>query len=228
MCSRPWVLVLAALLMIPAALHAGSIQGRILTTPIPPQSKGKKSSSETSPADKLALSPQRQVVEAVVYLERIPEKVERKLTRQRWWKRQPRLPRMVQQELRFTPRVLATAAGSRVEFANLDRVFHNTFSVSAARRFDLGKYPPGHVDTIAFERAGVANLHCDIHPRETAFVVVVPNHAYARPDSFGRFSLPKLPAGVYTVRVWHPRLGDLRRKVTMPRRGDLALEFNYR
>ena len=180
-----------------------------------------------SPAAKESVAPQRRVKEAVVYLERIPEKVERKLTRRRWWKRAPRLPRIVQADLRFTPRVLAAAAGTRVEFANLDRVFHNTFSVSAARRFDLGKYPPGHVDTVAFDRAGVANLHCDIHPQESGFVVVLPNHAFTRPDSLGRFTLPKLPAGSYTVRVWHPRFGELRRNVTMPSQGDLSVDLTY-
>ena len=222
MSFRAWFLVLPAALAFPPALQAGAIHGRILTTPIPSPSKGGK-----SPAAKESVAPQRRVKEAVVYLEKIPEKVERKLTRRRWWKRAPRLPRIVQADLRFTPRVLAAAAGTRVEFANLDRVFHNTFSVSAARRFDLGKYPPGHVDTVAFDRAGVANLHCDIHPQESGFVVVLPNHAFTRPDSLGRFTLPKLPAGSYTVRVWHPRFGELRRNVTMPSQGDLSVDLTY-
>jgi plastocyanin len=164
----------------------------------------------------------------VVYLDRIPDEVEHKLTKTHWWKRKkPGVPRIVQADLRYSPRVLAAPVGTRVEFANLDRVFHNTFSVSAARRFDLGRYLPGHVDTVAFDRVGVANLHCDIHPQEVGFVVVVPNHAFTRPDSLGYFRLPKLPEGSYVVRVWHPRLGDLRREVVMPRRGNLQLDLKF-
>lgn len=222
MCIRSWVLVLLAVVMGAPAVHAGSIRGRILTTPVSSQTKRAKPGAVTD-----SIVPQRHVREAVVYVEQVPEKVERKLTRHRWWKRKPKLPRIVQADLRFSPRVLAAAVGTRVEFANLDRVFHNAFSVSSARRFDLGQYPPGRVDTVAFDRAGVANLHCDIHPREAGFVVVVPNHAFARPDSLGQFKLPKLPAGSYTVRAWHPGLGELRREVTMPRRGDVTLELKY-
>ena len=243
-------------LAVPPALSAGTIRGRLLTSPIslhatvtqgvaeasvskhppragPPGDASKRvvgtrvTPGAQTPAGSELLVPQRRVKEAVVYVDRIPDKVERKLTRGHWWKREPKLPRIVQANRRFTPRVLAVAAGSRVEFANLDRVYHNAFSVSAARRFDLGKYLPGHVDTVAFDRAGVANLHCDIHPDESGFVVVLPNHAFTRPDSLGRFTLPKLPPGTYSVRAWHPRLGELRREVTMLRRGDLTLELKY-
>jgi plastocyanin len=217
-----WVLVVAAVSLFPSTLPAGTLQGRLLTTPVTAQRKVRQPSSD-DPVD----VPQRGVGEAVVYLDRIPDEVERKLTSTHWWKRKKKsnLPRIVQADLRFSPRVLVAPVGTQVEFANLDRVFHNTFSVSAARRFDLGRYLPGHVDTVTFDRAGVANLHCDIHPQEVGFVVVVPNHAYARPDSLGYFTLPKLSAGDYVVRVWHPRLGDLRRKVTMPRRGNLRLDL---
>lgn len=80
---------------------------------------------------------------------------------------------------------------------------------------------------MVFDRAGVANLHCDIHPDESGFVVVVPNHAFARPDSLGRFALPKLPKGDYTLHVWHPRLGEITRDVTMPKHGDLKIELRF-
>jgi len=218
---RAWVLVVTVASLVPSTLPAGTIQGRLLTTPVTAQRKGQP------PSDAPVDVPQRGVGDAVVYLDRIPDEVERKLTSTHWWqrKKKPGIPRIVQADLRFSPRILVTPVGTQVEFANLDRVFHNTFSVSAARRFDLGRYLPGHVDTVTFDRAGVANLHCDIHPQEVGFVVVVPNHAYARPDSLGFFTFSKLSAGDYVVRVWHPRFGDLRRKVTVPRRGDLRLDL---
>ena len=112
-----------------------------------------------------------------------------------------------------------------MEFLNLDRVYHNAFSVSSARRFDLGKYPPGRADTVLFEHAGIVNMHCDIHPEELGFVVVVPNHAVARPDSDGVFTLPALPRGSYTVHVWHPRRGERKRSFEVPRHGDVLLEL---
>ncbi len=165
--------------------------------------------------------------EAVVWLEAIPEKVERGLE-WRWRQEASRHgPRIVQAESRFIPRVSAVAIGTDVEFENLDRVWHNVFSVSRASQFDLGKCPPGRIDTVRFERAGLVNLHCDIHPEETAFVMVVPNHAYARPDSLGRFSLPKLSPGSYQLMLWHPRLGQRRHPFEMPRHGDVDLDVSF-
>lgn len=166
----------------------------------------------------------RGVTDAAVYVERVPDKVEKKLARK---KKKPTVPSIVQARQKFTPRVLVVTAGSAVTFENRDRVYHNTFSVARARRFDLGKYPPGHRDTVTFERHGVANLHCDIHPDEIGFVVVVPNHVHARPDTLGRFALPKLPPGEYRLRVWHPRRGEMTRAVTMPKRGDVRLALTY-
>jgi hypothetical protein len=171
--------------------------------------------------------PQRGVSDAVIYVESVPEKVERKLRPKSSPKRPAPLPRIVQSKQAYVPRVLVTTVGGSVEFENLDRVYHNTFSVSAAKRFDLHKYAPGHRDTVTFERLGVANLHCDIHPDEIGFVVVVPNHVVARPDSTGRYELPKLPAGDYTVHVWHPRFGEIKRDVTVPKHGDVQLDLSY-
>jgi plastocyanin len=161
--------------------------------------------------------------DAVIYLQDAPAKLEKKLAK----KARRDTPSIVQKDLRFSPRVLAVAAGDTVRFRNLDRVYHNTFSVSPARRFDLGKYPPGHVSPVVFDSVGIVNLHCDIHPDEAGFVAVVPNHLFTRPDSLGRFEMPKVPPGAYTLRIWHPRFGTLRQDVDVPRRGDTTLELRF-
>lgn len=172
------------------------------------------------------------VADAVVWVERVPDKVEAKLAGgSGWWifrhAADTRPQRIVQADARFRPRVLATVAGHDVEFRNLDRVYHNVFSVSSARRFDTGKTAPGHADTIAFRRSGVVNVLCDVHPQEVAYVVVVPNHVMARPDSLGRYELPRLPEGDYVVHAWHPRCGELRRDASMPRKGDITLDLRF-
>lgn len=170
---------------------------------------------------------QRGVTEAVVYVDRIEARDDARLGRRGWFAPKPVLPRIVQQDRRLAPRVLAVPAGARVVVANLDRTYHNLFSVSAARRFDLGRYAPGRVDTLEFARPGTVTLHCDIHPDEVGYVVVVPNRAWARPDSTGAFTLPKLPPGRYRVKAWHPTRGPVARTVQLPRRGDVALDLTY-
>jgi len=164
--------------------------------------------------------------DAVIYVEEIPEKVEKKLAHPGFlfFKAKPRMPRVVQMDRKFNPRVLSIAAGTSVVFQNLDQVWHNTFSVSATRSFDLGKYPPGRIDTVTFDRPGVVNLHCDIHAAMVGFVVVAPNHAFTRPDTLGQYKLPSLPEGDYTIHVVHPRYGEIQRQVKVPR-GNLALDL---
>ena len=166
-------------------------------------------------------APVRGVTDAVVYLEQIPEKNEKKLSRER------RDTTIIQVDRRFIPRVMAVAAGTTIRFENMDRVYHNAFSVSAPRRFDLGKYAPGQSRRVAFDRPGVVRLFCDIDPDENGYVIVTPNHAFVRPDPSGGFALPKLPRGKYHLTVWHPRFGKRTRAIEIPKRGDLVLDLRF-
>ena len=129
-------------------------------------------------------------------------------------------PKLAQQNQAFAPRVIAVAAGSSVDFPNLDPIYHSVFSVSPTKRFDLGRYGRGHSKRVVFSKPGLVNVYCDIHSNMEGFVLVVPNRAFARPDDEGRFALPELPPGRYSVVVWHPDAGTVRREVTLPDSGD--------
>lgn len=225
---RPALLIMTPILLglITPSAWAGNVEGRLWMS-----REAQTAATRTSEPARLAKA-QRGAGEAVVWIEAIPEKLEQKLANRRTgWLFKRTLPEpvasIVQVNQRFRPRVLAVPAGGRVEFRNADHVYHNTFSVSAAKRFDLGKYAPGRRDTVEFKRRGVINLHSDLYPEMLGFVVVTPNHAYARPDSLGRFQLPKLPAGRYTVRAWHPQRGELKRELEVPKRGDITLDLRF-
>ncbi len=173
---------------------------------------------------------QRGISDAVIYVETVPIEVERRLNTRGFWffrKAASRVARIVQVNRQFNPRVLAVAVGDRVALQNSDGVYHSTFSVSTAKRFDLGKRSPGHCDTLVFQRPGVINLHCDIHADMVGYVVVTTNHAYTRPDSLGRYRLPNLPPGSYLVRAFHPRCGELRCQAEVPKRGDTRLDLSF-
>jgi len=225
------ILGVSTALLVPSLVRAGDVRGTLWVShaaaahaPADPRPGGAAVAAE--------VRSQRGVGDAVVWLVDVPDKVERKLAAppHHWFWQHPRperLPCVVQRDHQFVPHVLAVPSGGAVEFRNLDRIYHNVFSVSAARPFDLGKYPPGRADTVTFRRPGVVNLHCDIHPDELGFVVVVPNHACARPDSLGAFQLPKLPPGHYEVHAWHPRLGELKYAFDVPRRGDVTLRLVF-
>jgi len=170
--------------------------------------------------------------DAVVWVERIPERTERDLARgpRRGWFLQrtpPPLPVLTLSDQRFSPSVVAAAVGQGVVIRNLDRVWHGVFSAAPAARVDVGKRPPGARDTLRLATPGVVPLRCDLHPDEWAFVVVTPNHASARPGADGRWQLPALPAGRYVVRAWAPLRELKRQEVQVPRRGERAVSFRW-
>lgn len=192
----------------PTLAGAGVIRGVVRAA-----TAGSKATAALSRAERA------RVQEAVVYLEAIPEKVEKKLARNQ------EVVRVGQAYGRFIPATTAVAAGTTVEFENQDRVYHNAFSVSSAKRFDLGKYAPRESRKVTFERTGVIKLFCDIDPDETGYVLVTPNRAFVQPDSTGAFEFPKLPAGKYKLRVWHPTRSKIGRDVEMPKKGDVVVEL---
>jgi plastocyanin len=110
---------------------------------------------------------------------------------------------MDQRNETFVPRLLAVTTGTVVDFPNSDRTYHNVFSLSRARRFDLGRYASGRSKAVRFDRPGVVRVFCDIHSHMSAFVVVF-NHPFFRvTDADGRYRLDNVPPGHYTVVGWY-------------------------
>jgi hypothetical protein len=162
------------------------------------------------------------VTDAVVYLAKIPGAADSALA----LRPQPR-PRLAQKDEAFVPRVVVVRAGGAVDFPNLDPIYHNVFSLSPTKRFDLGKYPRGQSKTITFNKTGLVKVYCDIHSEMEAFVLVLQNRAFAQPRADGAFELPDLPAGQYELRVWHPDLPELKRVVDVPAQGDARVELSF-
>jgi plastocyanin len=121
---------------------------------------------------------------------------------------QPGRAVMDQRRETFVPRLLAITTGSTVDFPNSDSTFHNVFSLSRPKRFDLGRYAAGKSKSVRFDRPGVVRVFCDIHSHMSAFIVVF-NHPYFRvTDVEGRFRIDNIPAGTYNVVGWYE--GDAR------------------
>ncbi len=135
--------------------------------------------------------------------------------------------RLLQKDQSFQPRVLVVRQGDLVDFPNMDPIFHNVFSVSPAKRFDLGKYPRPQSRSVRFDKTGVVHVFCDIHADMAAYIVVLKNRAFARPDANGRYRLPDLPAGRYLVTWWHPDLAGGEREVTLTSSGDSELDVEF-
>lgn len=60
---------------------------------------------------------------------------------------------------------LTISVGDTIHFKNLDPWFHNVFSLSDIKTFDLGSYPQGQQKSVVFDKAGMAEVECAIHPQ---------------------------------------------------------------
>src|SRR6516164_5901908 len=99
----------------------------------------------------------------------------------------------------FDPDLLPITAGQTVSFPNGDPFFHNVFSVSPIRKFDLGQYPRGETKTKQFPSVGVVDVYCNIHPEMAATILVLPNRKFTRAAADGTFRIAGIPPGHWTV-----------------------------
>jgi plastocyanin len=110
---------------------------------------------------------------------------------------------MTQKNIAFAPDLIAVRVGTAVEFPNMDDMYHNVFSYSKTKRFDLGRFrkdeKPG---TIVFDKPGVVTVHCEIHDRMRGVVLVLETPYFKKTDSAGRYRLEHLPAGHFLLRAW--------------------------
>ncbi len=137
---------------------------------------------------------------------------------------------IVQKDLLFEPNFLIVPVGSSVKFPNEDDDFHNVFSYSKARRFDLGRYRNGESKTVEFDKPGIIKVYCEIHPWMRAAILVVENPFYAEVGEDGRYSIDGIPPGSYEVVVWNIEAGSEKFQLTIASSGateaDLKLTSN--
>lgn len=74
----------------------------------------------------------------------------------------------------FSASTLEVKTGDRVSFLNADPFFHNVFSLSDAKTFDLGSYPSGQARHVTFNQPGTVEVECAIHPEMKMTITVKP------------------------------------------------------
>jgi hemoglobin len=117
-------------------------------------------------------------------------------------KRKPKLRVVEQRDKQFSPHVLAVPPGSTVSLPNFDGVFHNVFSISSTKKFDVGLYKDGDTRELKFEKPGLVRLGCNIHAQMSAYIVVVDAPHYVVVDGTRPFTFKSLAPGKYKARAW--------------------------
>jgi plastocyanin len=137
---------------------------------------------------------------AVVYLQTAP--------RGAFEQNEPARAVLDQRDETFVPHVLAIVAGTTVDFPNSDQTYHNVFSLSKAKSFDLGRYAVGRTKSVRFDRPGIVRVFCDIHSHMSAFVLVFSHRYFSVVDDEGRY-----------VVAWNESVPLETRKVVVPESG---------
>lgn len=134
--------------------------------------------------------------------------------------------RIKQEGAMFSPPVLPVVAGTTVEWPNNDDIFHNVFSMSDAKQFDLGLYKGNPKEkAVTFDKPGRVDVFCSIHANMHCTVLVLENPYFAVADSSGKFVITNIPPGTYRLKAWHERLPSQTQEITVPEDGEVKVNF---
>ena len=126
----------------------------------------------------------------------------------------------------FIPRVLPVATGTEVEWPNEDDIFHNVFSISDTRPFDLGYYKKeDDAKVVVFDKQGRVDVFCSIHSKMNCIVLVMPNNLFSSTDKRGRYEIKNIPAGTYRLKAWHERLPSKYQEISIPESGVVEVDI---
>lgn len=123
---------------------------------------------------------------------------------------------LTQERCEFVPRVMSMGAGSTLEIVNKDPVKHEANGVQDFETiFQLAQPKQGMKDRVVLDKPGVVEVTCNIHGWMKGWVVVTDSPYHAVTDEKGRFVIKGVPAGTYTLKLWHEGFGEKEMKVTV-------------
>jgi plastocyanin len=133
-----------------------------------------------------------------------------------------------QQGCVYHPHVLGVQAGQEVEIRNSDNTLHNVHTLSTANSsFNAGQPMKGGKLVKKFEKPETFRVKCDVHSWMGAYIGVFNHPYYAVTGDDGSFTIKDLPAGEYTLEVWHEKYGVQTMKVTVDASGKKTVDFTY-
>jgi plastocyanin len=135
--------------------------------------------------------------------------------------------RVAQKSATFSPHVLPVLVGTTVEWPNNDDIYHNVFSDSEAKKFDLGLYKGDPKEKrVTFDKAGRVDVFCSIHENMHCIVLVMPNPYFAVTTEDGHYSITNVPPGTYKLKAWHERMPVDEQEITVPADGTVHADFS--
>jgi plastocyanin len=188
-----------------------TVQGRISVKPKPAQKIANRYAGAVAPGTE-------QQMPIIVYLRGAGLPPAKSLSR---------APEMGQQDTTFSPGYLIVPRGTTVQFRNHDPFYHNVFSYSKAKRFDLGRFPRPEAKSVTFDKVGKVDVFCEIHRSMRGMVLVTDNDFHTTASADGSYALRDVPAGKYQLVVLDPDHGERVVSITVPASGILTVNAAF-
>jgi plastocyanin len=133
-----------------------------------------------------------------------------------------------QQGCHYTTHVLALRIGQEVSITNSDPFAHNIHPQAKINR-EWNKMQPAGTPAFsyAYDHEEFIPIKCNIHPWMQGYFVVLKTSHFAVTGDDGRFSLPSLRPGHYTVTAWHETYGTQSKEITITAGESLSLDFTF-
>jgi len=137
-------------------------------------------------------------------------------------------PTIDQNGCRFMPRVQIVPAGQSIDIINDDGILHNIHTWSKVNT-PFNRAQPKFLKKMTFKVDKPENIRisCDVHSWMQGYLVVADHPYYALSDDKGGFKIAGVPAGIYTLRYWHEKLGEQTKQVTVPATGAVTADFEF-
>lgn len=113
----------------------------------------------------------------------------------------------------FLPELTVVPAGTLVRFPNDDSYYHSIYSDNGPNPFDIGYYGNGPGKIVPMNKTGVTIVHCHIHARMFAAIIVVDGPSAQAAN--GSYTLSNVAPGSYTLHAWNREKGEKTMTVTV-------------
>jgi plastocyanin len=134
-----------------------------------------------------------------------------------------------QEGCRYVPHMVAVMTGQPVRFEDADQTLHNIHSMSKHNsEWNQSQMPNSQPLDKTFNAPELMiPIKCNQHPWMHMYLSVIANPFFAVTGKDGRFSLPGLPPGTYTIAAVQEKYGEKTQTITVGPKDDKSIAFSY-
>jgi hypothetical protein len=138
-------------------------------------------------------------------------------------------PTLDQKSCEYHPYAQIIPVNTTLEILNSDDVLHNVKTEPGSKTtFNIAQPKFKRKITMDFKVPEIVQVECNVHGRMRAIIVVADNPYYALTDANGSFKITDVPPGKYTLKIWHSKLGEQTKEVTVGPKEDVKVSFEMK